>query len=217
MSHAQSLSFPYLISSAHSTRIPIQNSSLFPSHGDKHCDHPRPEATFGQMAESNTLTWNRQHRIERIRTDDSNRPVSFMLETHIGVIDLLFLWRLSSIWWRNNTKDQGQIPSFDSPKSLCMCEALKKHGETHWQQDHWKAVNARRGAWKHDQDTVEIFWQQNEKYRNYQQVLGWTEAFCPYLDHLTTIDISGIRGTSTRAPSRFDSTMRIVKLDQWKQ
>ena len=26
----------------------------------------------------------------------------------------------------------------------------KKHGETQWQQNHWKAMNARRGAWTHD-------------------------------------------------------------------
>ena len=55
MSHAQSLVFPYLTYSVHSTRTPIQTSLLFPSHGDDHFDDPRPGA-FGQLAESNTLT-----------------------------------------------------------------------------------------------------------------------------------------------------------------
>ena len=56
MSHAQSFLFAYLTSSAHSTRTPVQTSLLFPSHGDDHCDDPRPGATFGRSVESNTLT-----------------------------------------------------------------------------------------------------------------------------------------------------------------
>ena len=52
MSHAQSLLFLYSTSSAHSTRTPIQTSLLFPSHGDD----PQYVATFGPLAESNTLT-----------------------------------------------------------------------------------------------------------------------------------------------------------------
>ena len=56
MSHAQSLLFPHLTSSAHSTRTPTSTSLLFFSHGDDHCDDPRPGATFSRPAESNTLT-----------------------------------------------------------------------------------------------------------------------------------------------------------------
>ena len=33
---------------------PAPTSLLFPSHGDHHCDDPRPGATFGRPAESNT-------------------------------------------------------------------------------------------------------------------------------------------------------------------
>ena len=58
MSHAQSLLFPYLTPSAHSTRIPNPTSLLFPSHGDDHCDDPRHAATFGQLAETNVPTRN---------------------------------------------------------------------------------------------------------------------------------------------------------------
>ena len=56
MSHAQPLLFPYLISSAHSTRTPTPTSLLFPSHEDDHCDDPRHGATYGQLAESNVPT-----------------------------------------------------------------------------------------------------------------------------------------------------------------
>ena len=42
--------------SSESLHTPIQTSLLFPSHGDDHCDEPRHGATFGQMAEQNTLT-----------------------------------------------------------------------------------------------------------------------------------------------------------------
>ena len=56
MSHAQSLLLPCLTSSAHSTRTPHPTSLLFPSHEDDHCDDPGHGATFGQLAESITLT-----------------------------------------------------------------------------------------------------------------------------------------------------------------
>ena len=56
MSHAQSSLFFCLTSSAHATRTPNPTSSLFPSHGDDHCDKPRHGATLGQLAESNLPT-----------------------------------------------------------------------------------------------------------------------------------------------------------------
>ena len=56
MSHAQSSLFFWLTSPAHATRTPNPTSSLFPSHGDDHCDEPRHGATFGQLAESNLPT-----------------------------------------------------------------------------------------------------------------------------------------------------------------
>ena len=68
----------------------------------------------------------------------------------------------------------------------------KKHGKAQWQQDHWNAVNAKRGAWKHNKNSIVIRWQEDEKYRNSQQGHGWTEEDCRYLDYLTTINISYI-------------------------
>ena len=67
----------------------------------------------------------------------------------------------------------------------------KKHDETQWQQDHWKAVDAKRGAKTHDKATNTIRWQQDEKYRNSQLAHGWTEEYCGP-EHLATIEISYI-------------------------
>ena len=59
----------------------------------------------------------------------------------------------------------------------------KRHGETQWQKDHWKA----RGARREGHDSIVIRWQEDEKYRNSQQAHGWTEEICRYLDHLTNM------------------------------
>ena len=85
----------------------------------------------------------------------------------------------------------------------------KKHGETQWQQDHWKALDARRGAWKNYKGTIVIRWQEDEKYRNSQQAHGWTEEYCRYLDQLTTIDIS-----YTAPWHRYESTITLACNDE---
>ena len=56
MSHAQSALFFCLTSPARATRTSNPTFSLFPSHGDDHCDEPRHGATLGQLAESNLPT-----------------------------------------------------------------------------------------------------------------------------------------------------------------
>ena len=38
----------------------------------------------------------------------------------------------------------------------------KKCSDTQWQQDRWKAVNANRGAKRHDKATITIRWQQHD-------------------------------------------------------
>ena len=52
----QSLLFPCLTSSAHSTRTPNTISLLFSSHGDDHCHDPQRDALFGQLAEAHLST-----------------------------------------------------------------------------------------------------------------------------------------------------------------
>ena len=51
----------------------------------------------------------------------------------------------------------------------------KRHGEAQWQRDHWKAMDARRGARRKGHDSIVIRWQEDEKYRNSQKARGRTE------------------------------------------
>ena len=92
-----------------------------------------------------------------------------------------------------------------------LCPRGKKHGEAQWHRDHWKAMDARRGAWKHDQGTIAIRWQEDEKYRNSRQPHGWTEEHCRYLDYLATIGISHTAPWHHR--HRYESTITLVRND----
>ena len=93
-----------------------------------------------------------QQRIVGVGTDIQHRPVPFMLETHASRIHLVFLWRLSLTWWRNNKKEKNRFQALIVPYCFARVNRSrgKKHGETQWLQDHWKAMDARRGAWKHN-------------------------------------------------------------------
>ena len=87
----------------------------------------------------------------------------------------------------------------------------KKHGETQWQQDHWKAMDVRRGAKKHNKDTITIRWQQDEKYRNSQQADGQKNIADTWTTSRRSTSLTphlGITGTSTRTPSRWHATKR---------
>ena len=89
-----------------------------------------------------------------------------------------------------------------------LCPRGKKHGEAQWHRDHWKAMDARGGAWKHDQGTIVIRWQEDAKYRNARQPHGWTEEHCRYLDYLATIDISHTAPWHHR--HRYESAITLV-------
>ena len=88
----------------------------------------------------------------------------------------------------------------------------KTHGETQWQQDHWKAMDAKRGTKQRDKDTITLRWQQDEKYRNSQRAYGWTEEYCRDLDYLTTIDISYTAPWHQR--HRYESTITLTCNDE---
>ena len=90
----------------------------------------------------------------------------------------------------------------------------KRHGEAQWQRDHWKAMNARRGARRKGHDSIVIRWQEDEKYRHFQKVHGWTE-FRRHLDHLTMIDISDTAPWHQR--HRYESTITLVCNDVDRQ
>ena len=114
-------------------------------------------------------------------------------------------------------KDQSKIPSFDCTRINRSRD--KKHGETQWQQDHWKAMDARRGAWKHGKRTLlksggnkmestEILSKPMDGRKNIADTWTASRRSTSLTPH------PGIRGTGTRAPSRWHATMRIVNLDQ---
>ena len=84
----------------------------------------------------------------------------------------------------------------------------KRHGEAQWQRDHWRAMDARREVTRKGHDSSVVRWQEDEKYRNSQKVHGWTENVCPYLDHLTTIDISFTAAWHQR--HKYESTITLV-------
>ena len=76
-------------------------------------------------------------------------------------------------------------------------------------------MNARRGTRRKGHDCIVIRCQEDEKYRNSQQAHGWTEEFCRYLDHLTTIDISYTAPWHQR--HRHEKTITLVCNDDGRQ
>ena len=76
-------------------------------------------------------------------------------------------------------------------------------------------MDARRGAWKRGKDTIEVWWQEDEKYRNFQQAHGWTEEYCRYLDYLTTIDFSYTASWHRR--HLYESTITLACNDEDRQ
>ena len=181
--------------------------------------HIQERLTFCSCGVQSHHPCNGQHRVVRVGTDDPNCPVSFMLETFARRISLLVL-RASVL---KNKKDQ-KIQALIVPYCLTRTNRQrgKKHCETQRQQDHWKAMNARRGAWTRGKDTIKISWKENAKYRHSpkrfidgKKIIAdtWSTSrrstsFAPH---------PGIRGTGTRAPPRWRATMRIVKVDRCEQ
>ena len=70
-----------------------------------------------------------------------------------------------------------------------------KQGQSQEQYDHFKANESTRHAKKKGCDSILRRFQNDELYRNYQLVIGWTEEHCQYLDSLMFMDFSN---TATR-------------------
>ena len=88
----------------------------------------------------------------------------------------------------------------------------KKHGEAQWEQDQYKAMDAKRAAWKSKTHTSILSrWQNDEQYRNSQLDLGGTETYCLYLDNLTTIDI--FHNAPYLQRSRYENTITMKSSD----
>ena len=102
---------------------------------------------------------------------------------------------------------------FQALKAPCYLARLnrsrgKKRRDSEWQQDHWKAIDAREGARKHNNHpTILSRWQNDEQYRTSELAIGWTENYCRYLDYLTTIDIS--RHAPYHQRKRYESTITV--------
>ena len=101
MSHAQSLLFPCLTSSAHSTCTPNPTSLLFPSHGDDHCDQPRHGATCVQLAESKLPTSYEPYDLAEMNNTEIT-PIFFhrqsVTSTYEILLRALLLLLLNRIW-----------------------------------------------------------------------------------------------------------------------
>ena len=93
----------------------------------------------------------------------------------------------------------------------------KRHGIKQWQEDHVRAKDATRGAKKRTGNpSILARFQEDEWYRNSQiEKLGWTEAFCRYLDYIVTIDISHQASQVQR--HRYESTVHMKCGDSNRQ
>ena len=135
----------------------------------------------------------------------------FMLEALAGGIDLLFLWRLSSTWWRNNKKGRSQFPSFDSPLLPCTSESLKGQ-ETRRVSVVTKTIGKQ---WMPEEEhgnttrgTIVIRWQEDETCKPTDGQI----KYCRYLGYFTTIDISYTAPWHQR--HRYESTITLVCNDE---
>ena len=102
-----------------------------------------------------------------------------------------------------------------------LCPRGKKHGEAQWHRDHWKAMDARGGAWKHDQGSIAI---SGKRVKSIEILRKPMDGQKNIADTWTTSRRStsptphpGTTGTGTRAPSHWCAMMMIVKLDRSEQ
>ena len=92
----------------------------------------------------------------------------------------------------------------------------KKSGHYPWQQDHQKAMDAKRGALKRGKYTFLLDrWQNDEVYRAFQLVHGLTDEWVKYLDCITKIDIS--HDAPHRQRQQDESTVYMRGVDSNKQ
>ena len=73
----------------------------------------------------------------------------------------------------------------------------------------------RRGARKNNHDSIVLRWQNDAKYRESQNVHGWTEDYYRYLEYLTNIDISNSAPWHQR--NRYENTILLESNDDDKQ
>ena len=93
----------------------------------------------------------------------------------------------------------------------------KKSGHNPWQTDHVKAMDARSGATRNSLKFTSTLdrWQNDEIYRAYQLVHGWTEEYVKYLDNICKIDVN--YGAPYRQRLRYESTVYMRGVNSKKQ
>ena len=98
--------------------------------------------------------WTGQHRAVRTGTHVQHRPVPFMLQAFAGGDSLLFMWMCLRPGEATMERIRTRFQTLIVPYYLARINRSrgKKHGETQWQQDHWKAMDARGGAKKHKKE-----------------------------------------------------------------
>ena len=78
---------------------------------------------------------------------------------------------------------------FQKNRHPCWTSA-RRRGNEEWQHHHWKAVDAVRNCKKREYTSVARRWPHEAPCRNTQTYLGWSLEYCPFLDHLKTIQIT---------------------------
>ena len=92
----------------------------------------------------------------------------------------------------------------------------KKSGHNPWQQDHHKAMDAKRGVLKRSK-YISILdrWQNDEVYRASHLLHGWTDEWVKYFDYISKIDIS--HNAPCRQRLRDENTVYMSGVDSNKQ
>ena len=158
----------------------------------------------------------RQHWIAWIGTNIQKCPAQFLLETFTR--RLIFcacgtcLRPDSGSTEKLGIKFKAMIAPYYATK--LNCSRGKKHWETQWQKDHWKAKDALRAAIEKGKESILQRWQEDEVCRESQAEHQWTENCCRYLDAISKIDISNTATYQQRL--RHDNSIVLISNDHYQ-
>ena len=126
------------------------------------------------------------------------------------------------VWLRPNQSTMDQVrttfAALTSPhcRSSVIISREKQSGHNPWQQDHQKAMDAKRGVPKRGKHTSKLErWQNDDVYRASQLVHDWTGEWGKNLDNISKIYIS--HDAPHRQRLRHESTVYMRGVDSKKQ
>ena len=126
------------------------------------------------------------------------------------------------VWLRANQSTLDRIrEAFAALKNPCdrnrdVSSRGMKSGHNPWQEDHHKAMDAKRGALKHGKYTSFLDqWQKDGVYRESQLSHGWTDEWVKYLGCISEKDIS--YDAPYRQRVRYNNTVSLRGVDSNKQ